>query len=163
LLRNLYNNDFNSVFAREIRKPMKCVIHDTVEFRCSYIMTNLSLASWGKELGLEKKSGEEFNYNKLRSPLTKLTKIEREYFQRDIEVMIKGVKKLLAEYGTIDKIPLTNTGQVRREFKNIYKKNNNYKRMITRTIPRTKEEYLIRKEAFNGGDTHACIVNVGKV
>lgn len=163
LLRNLYNNDFNSVFARELRKPMKCVIHDTVEFRCSYIMTNLSLASWGKELGLEKKSGEEFNYNKLRSPLTKLTKIEKEYFQRDIEVMIKGVKKLLAEYGTIDKIPLTNTGQVRREFKNIYKKNNNYKHMITRTIPRTKEEYLIRKETFNGGDTHACIVNVGKV
>lgn len=163
LLRNLYNFDFDKVFARTVGKPIYAELHDTIIFRCSYMMTNLSLASWGKELGLPKLSGEEFNYNKLRSPKTRLTKKELDYASRDIEVMRLGIRKLLEEYVTIQKIPLTNTGQVRREYKKVLKKNISYKKNITRCMPKTVEEYQVKKLVFGGGDTHGNIVNIGKV
>ena len=163
LLRNLYNFDFDKVFARIVGKPIYAELHETIIFRCSYMMTNLSLASWGKELGLPKLSGDEFNYHKLRSPLTKLTSKELDYASRDIEVMIKGVKKLLVEYGHIQNIPLTNTGQVRREYKEALKDDKAYKKKITRSLPKTVEDYQYKKLTFGGGDTHANIVNVNRV
>lgn len=161
-LRNLWNYNFENVFSRTLRKPMKACLND-IEFRCTYFMTNMSLATWGKQLGIHKKSGIEFNYTKLRSPITELTPLELEYCERDIEVMIVGIKKLLEEYKTIANIPLTNTGQVRRVVKNIYKKDCNYKHFITSCLPRTVDEYLIYKQVFGGGDTHGNIINVNRV
>lgn len=162
LLRNLWNYDFDDVFARTIGKPMKAT-KGNIEFRCSYMMTNLSLASWGKELGINKLSGQKFNYHKLRTPKTELTEEELAYCSRDIEVMIAGIKKLLAEYKTIDNIPLTNTGQVRREYKEVLKKNVAYKKMITRTLPKTVEEFNVRTQVFGGGDTHGNLPNIDRV
>lgn len=161
-LRNLYNDEIYDVFARTMRKPMKCKV-GLIEFRCTYFMTNMSLALWGKQLGLPKLSGQDFNYKALRSPLTKLSKSQLDYCERDIKVMIIGLRKLLEEYKTLKNIPMTNTGQVRRVVKNIYKKDIRYKKYITSCLPKTADEYKIYKAIFAGGDTHANITNVNKV
>ena len=160
-LRNLYNYEFVDVFARTMRKPMKARVNNIV-FRCSYVAVNMSLKTWGKQLGINKLSGDDFNYKKIRTPKTKLTKEELSYCKRDIEVMIAGIKKLLEEYKHIKDIPLTNTGQVRKPIKKIFSKDVRYKKNITKCLPHDVEHYLIDKQVFSGGDTHTNIINANK-
>lgn len=162
ILRNLWNYDIEDVFARTMRKPMKCRV-GKILFRCTYFMTNMSLATWGKQLGIPKLSGQDFDYHEIRTPLTHLPEDKLAYCERDLEVMIVGIRKLLEEYKHLDKIPLTNTGQVRGVVKKIYQKNVGYKKRITACLPRTVDEYLTYKAVFGGGDTHGNIINVNKV
>ena len=64
--RNVF--DFSEVFARTQRKPMYARAAG-IEFRCSYMLTRLSLDSWGKQLNLEaKKQTGLLDYHVLRSP-----------------------------------------------------------------------------------------------
>lgn len=158
-LLNLFT--FDDVFARNIRKPMKCTYKDT-EFRCSYMLNRLSLSSWGKQLGIKKLVGD-LDYNKIRTPLTKLTKKELAYCEHDIMIMIAGLKKYREKYKTIKKIPLTQTGEVRKVVKDMYKREYGYHQFMTKLLPRDLEEYKIAKQIFAGGDTHANVINVGLV
>lgn len=157
-LRNIIQ--FESVFARQVRKPMKANF-DVFEFRCSYILTNLSLDSWGKQLGVHKKTGE-LDYNIIRTPNSPLFDFEWEYCEYDIRVMVAGLKKYRDKYDHIYKIPLTCTGEVRNVIKSMYKKNAAYMRKITRLLPSSAEEYKIHKSVFGGGDTHANAKNANK-
>lgn len=61
-----------TVFARSVRKPIK-FNWDIFEFRCSYMLTRKSLATWGDELGCEKMVGD-LDYNILRTPKTPMAK-----------------------------------------------------------------------------------------
>lgn len=160
-LRNLPFNWVN-VFARTLRKPMKAVTDNHIEFKCSYMLTNLSLESWGKQLGVSKKVGD-LDYTKLRTPLTHLTSREMGYCEYDLKIMIEGLKKFREQYEHIHKIPLTSTGRVRRVIKEIYKDNYKYHKHITHLQPTNSEMYKIYKAVFGGGDTHAHIVNVNRV
>lgn len=158
-LLNLFT--FDDVFARSVRKPMKCGFKDT-EFRCSYMLNRLSLSNWGKQLGIKKLVGD-LDYIKIRTPLTHLTKKELAYCEHDILIMLAGLKKYLAKYGTIKKIPLTQTGEVRKVVKDMYKREYGYHQFMTKLLPRDVEEYKIAKQIFSGGDTHANVINVGLV
>lgn len=150
----------SNVFARQIRKPMKFIYNDVVEFRCSYQLTHLSLDSWGKQIGVHKKTGY-LDYHKLRTPLTPLTDKELEYCEYDIKVMIAGLRKYIDTYGKISKIPLTQTGEVRAVVKNMYKHKKSYHNYVTRLLPKNVNEYKVYKSVFGGGDTHANILHVG--
>ena len=59
---------------------MKVVSNEfpNIEFRCSYMLTRLSLETWGKQLGVEKLVGF-VDYEKLRTPLTPLTQEDLDY------------------------------------------------------------------------------------
>lgn len=150
---------WNSVFARTLRKPMKAVCNNDICFKCSYMLTNLSLASWGKQLGIDKKVGD-LEYTKLRTPLTELSQKELEYCEYDIKIMIEGLKKYRTKYEKLSKIPLTSTGEVRRVVSAIYDKDFNHKKHITKLQPKNVEQWKIFKACFGGGDTHAHVVNV---
>ena len=150
---------WNSVFARTLRKPMKAICNNDICFKCSYMLTNLSLSSWGKQLGIEKKVGD-LDYTKLRTPLTQLTEKELDYCEYDIKIMIKGLKKFRDKYEKLSKLPLTSTGEVRRVVSKIYEKDFNHKKHITKLQPKTVEQWKIFKSCFGGGDTHAHVVNV---
>ena len=65
---------WDSVFARSSHKPIKAKSKEypNIEFRCTYMLTRLSLATWGEQLGVAKMVGD-LDYDKLRTPLTKLT------------------------------------------------------------------------------------------
>lgn len=150
-----------TVFARSERKPIK-FNWDIFEFRCSYMLTRKSLATWGNELGCEKMVGD-LDYNILRTPKTPLTDKEKGYCKRDCIVVYHGIKDFLNIYKYQHAIPLTQTGRVRRVVKDFTKNNQKYLRKITRMQPKTEDEYKILRSAFMGGSTGACYLNAGKV
>ena len=160
-LRNVLH--ITDVFARTVRKPMKFEAND-IEFRCSYMLTRLSLDSWGKNLDLEfKKQKGLLDYNVLRSPLTPLDEDQLKYCEYDILTMYAGLKKYLSKYKEIPKIPLTQTGEVRKVVRDLFKGNNRYLFKITSLQPKTVNEYKRLKSVFAGGETHGCRFNVGRI
>ena len=158
--RNVF--DFSDVFARTQRKPMYARAAG-IEFRCSYMLTRLSLDSWGKQLNLEaKKQTGLLDYHVLRSPKTKLTDDELKYCEFDIKTMFYGLKRYQMKYGSVKDIVLTQTGEVRKPVKQMFTKDNGYHFKITKLQPATFEEYKRMKAAFWGGDTHANRINACK-
>lgn len=148
--------EWDNVFARSPHKPMKCIPKKfpNIEFRCTYMLTRLNLATWGEQLGLPKMVGD-LDYDILRTPLTPLTDKELGYCERDCLVVEAGIKDYLKRYGTIRNIPLTQTGTVRREVKDLLSSDNEYVKFIKKLVPIDAEEYQMLQDIFAGGYTHA--------
>lgn len=96
-----------------------------LEFRCSWKLSNKSLAKWGKDLGIKmrKKSGL-IDYQKIRYQDDDLTFDDWLYMLYDVWALEECVKKQMAIYGDdLNHIPLTSTGYVRRDARHYYRKN----------------------------------------
>lgn len=133
-LRNIFN--FKNVMARKSRKIMKCQIEDlNFEFRCSLYMTNVKLEKLPKiyQLDVEKLTGN-LDYSKFRHYDTKLTKKELAYCENDCLVVYKYIKRELEQYKTSKNIPITSTGHVRRELKELISNNYHYKNKVKKAI-----------------------------
>lgn len=142
------------VFARTPQHPMKCTFKEfpLYEFRCTYALTNMSLANWGKDLGVDKKIGQ-LDYHKLYTPYSDLNDSELEYCEYDCIIVYEGIKQLLTEYQTVFKLPLTSTGRIRKVFKGILCKDKGYMRAVKRRIP-SVNEYEMQQHIYAGGWTH---------
>ena len=108
---------FDSVFARKSRHPLVADVNKfRLTFRCSYLLTNLSLENWGDayKLSIKKKVGH-LDYSKIRTPLTPMTEEEIEYGVYDVMTMVAGLQYYKNQYEHIYNIPLTHTGKIRRE------------------------------------------------
>lgn len=147
---------WKNVFAKTPHKPMKCVPKEypNIEFRCSYMLTRLSLESWGKQIGYHKATGF-LDYETIRTPLTELTEKEMKYCEDDCLVVFHGIEVYRNRYGSIRNIPLTQTGTVRRVVKELLTKDSDYNYNIKKLIPRSAEEYKRLMNLFAGGYTHA--------
>ena len=170
-LRNIF--DFK-VFAREQRKVMKCEIIDTtIEIRCSYVLTNMSLENVAKQnnLPVQKQVGS-LDYDKIRNTKTILTEEELKYCEYDCLVIYHYIKLMLQKYRTFKNIPLTATGKVRKELKKYIAEHNgnkegiynlkNWKRKISKLTEDTYTfENLVR--CFSGGYTHANAYYYGAI
>lgn len=114
--------EFDNVFARSPHKPIYATPknYPNITFKCSYVLTNLSLESWGKTLGVQKKKGD-LDYNQMRTPLYPIEENELEmgYCEADIRVMIAGIRKYVERFGSLKDIPMTKTGIVRKHTKDI--------------------------------------------
>jgi len=156
--------EWDSVFARTAHKPMKCVPkkYPNIEFRCSYFLTRLSLASWGLQIGYHKAVGD-LDYEKLRTPLTPLTDKEMGYCEDDLLVVYHGILEYRKKYGSIRNIPLTQTGTVRRVVKELLMKNRDYAKFIKKLVPSNADEYQLLIDVFAGGYTHANRYYSGQV
>ena len=147
---------WDSVFARSSHKPIKAKSKEypNIEFRCTYMLTRLSLATWGEQLGVAKMVGD-LDYDKLRTPLTKLTDKELKYCEMDCLVVEAGIKSYLKKYKKQRFIPMTQTGTVRQEVKEILMSDEEYVKKIKRLVPKSPEEYKRLQTVFAGGYTHA--------
>ena len=160
-LSGLYNFENEDVFFRDIRKPIYCRLNNVIEFRCSYIQTNMSLKELTKQLGVEEKlSGDEFDYSKIRFPWTPLTDYELEYCIRDVRSLVECMRvKMRNDGDTLQTIPLTSTGYVRRDciaaIAPLY--------MNIKDILPSEPEYRLLRKAFRGGNTHASRKSSGKI
>ena len=155
---------FTNIFCRKPHSPMKCSAagFPNIEFRCSYMLTRLSLETWGKQVGVHKKAGD-LDYEKLRTPLTPLTDSEMDYCEYDCRVVYAGIKTYLKRYGTIRNIPLTQTGTVRREVKERLTSDEKYLKRVKKLVPADPEEYRMLMDIFAGGYTHANRQHAGIV
>lgn len=155
---------WDKVFARLAHKPIKasCAEFPFIQFRCSYMLTRLSLASWGKQLGVLKAEGD-LDYDKLRTPLTPLTDQELHYAEMDCKVLSAGIKDYIKRYKKQRNIPLTQTGTVRRSVKELLTKDKQYIRKIKKLVPKSPDEYKRLQNIFSGGYTHANQMYSGKL
>lgn len=81
-----------------------------LNFRCSLKLLSKSIYQLGNELKIPKL---DYEYNKVRTPLTKLDDKEIEYNYRDVEIMLKAIYNLYTNNQYIKEIkdiPLTKTG-----------------------------------------------------
>ena len=154
----------SDVFARSAHKPMKFKAEEypNIEFRCSYILTGLSLDDWGKEIGFKKLSGT-LDYNLMRTPLTPVFDFELDYAEYDCLVVYHGILEHLKTYKDVWDVPLTNTGKVRRRAKKLLTNDYYYMKGIKRLIPKDAKEYALLRQIFQGGYTHGNRKYLNKV
>ena len=158
----------STVFSKDGRKVMKATTGN-IEFRCSYMLTNKSLAKLtqtSKTCVHKKLDGEIFDYTKFRTPKTELEEYELMYNYNDVKGLVECIEELLetrvrpnGKKYTLLNLPLTSTGFVRDKFKaNARAKDADGKkyRAKLRDCEISLEEYKILSDyVFRGGDTHA--------
>lgn len=153
-LKGVFN--FYDVMARISRKVMTAKMVDyNILFKCSYMMSNCSLAGLPKlfHLPVEKKVGD-LDYNKIRNSETVLTDKELGYCEYDCLVVYYYIKEELKTYDDVRHIPTTSTGHVRRELYNLVLTDFKYKRIVSKAINIDPHVYNMLQDAFMGGYTH---------
>lgn len=138
-------------------KPHKILTYiiGGIEFRCSYLLSNMSLDKWSKHLNcIHNKLVGAIDYDKIITPNDTLTKTQWDYQYEDVYTLAECIEKTL-EYNndTIATIPLTSTGYVRRDVRNATKKDKSYRKWFVKTALDV-DSYKVAKSAFSGGYTH---------
>ena len=154
-----------SVVSRKSRRVMECELADyNITFRCSLYMTNCSLEYLPKvfNLPIAKKVGD-LDYTKLRHSKTPLTDKELGYCEYDCLVVYEYIKMELNTYKTVSRIPITSTGQVRRELHELLIKDYKYKNKVSNMYNTRPSVYNLLVQAFAGGYTHANYIYADEV
>jgi len=124
-------------------------------FKCSYRLSQRSLSNWAKELSTKhKKLSGAVDYSIIRYPTTLLYRNDWRYMFYDVIVLDECIYKQLEIHGdTLDTIPLTNTGYVRRYARKQSQKDrqNYYTFQKNQT---TFPVYRMLRSEFSGGYTH---------
>ena len=152
-LKGLYDFEPDEVFATDSRKVLKCTMYDCIEFRCSYMLTNQSLDMYLKKMNVEnlKLSGDLFDYTKERYYFTPLSDYELQYMINDVKGLVQALTRQLAiDKDTLQTIPLTSTGYVRRDMKMAMR---TYNHDQMREMLPGVTIYKLLREAFRGGNT----------
>ena len=155
-LKGIYNFIPDDIFAVASRKLIKCDMHQCFEFRCSYKLTNMNLKQFTSKMGVEhvKLSGDDFDYSIKRYPWSDLTPDELEYCINDVLGLVEALNRLMERDGdTLQTIPLTSTGYVRRNTKRAMREGIHHS-FVYSMLP-DYETYVALREAFRGGNTHA--------
>ena len=143
---------FTDVFAMASRSILTAKT-DHLEFRCSYKLSNMSLAKWIENTPntLHYKGVGDLDYDTVRTPDTPLTEVEYGYGFNDVKGPYECLMELLKE-DNIATIPLTSTGYVRRDCRHAMNKNKNNRKMFLRSRL-TLLQYKLLRECFRGGNT----------
>ena len=152
-LSGIFKFSSEDVFCMDARKIAKCILDDRIEFRCSYILTNLSLDNFTKRMDVKHKklSGVEFDYKKIRYPWTPLSDQELRYCINDVLGLNESILKYMESEGdSLYTLPMTATGFVRREIKKKVRMLS-HKYMVG--IQPDMDVMEVLREAFRGGNT----------
>ena len=122
-IRDFLKDDLGGfeVFATASRTPIYVMCGAGFEFRCSYKLTNMNLQkACENELGVNHpKAAGDLDYKKVRTAETSLNKTEFGYCVSDVVSLYELIEqRMINESDTLDSIPLTSTGYVRRECRN---------------------------------------------
>lgn len=150
------------LFAKDAHKVLYYLSHG-IEFRCSYFLSNMNLQKFCENSKLcfhFKMSGENYNYKKIRTCDTEMAEEESGYCYCDVAGLYECIETRLLE-DDLTTIPLTSTGYVRRDYRKRMKNKRN--RDLFLKLALTPETYIMCKQAFRGGDTHANRYKVGYI
>lgn len=160
-IKGIYNFEPDEVFAIEARRVLKFSMFNSFEFRCSYLLSNMSLDKFLKEMRVEHEKQAGFDYKKLRYPWTPLSESEMLYCINDVRGLVEAIyKRLEKDHDNLYTIPLTSTGYVRRDCKKAMR---TFPRDWLRDLQPDFDTYQLLTEAFRGGDTHANRIHAGKI
>ena len=165
-----------NVFAVDERKPVKALCSYGIEFRDSYILSGYSLEKLAENLVSHniKKLVGDLDYNLTRTHITELTENELAYCNNDVEIVLAYINEQIEQYEDITKIPMTNTGRVRKFVRDkcYYTEKSHKKRSkgkyqrykeLMNELTLTTEEYTMLKRCFMGGFTHASMLYSGQL
>lgn len=158
-LKGIINFESNDVFATEPRRVLKAR-YKNIEFRDSYLLTNMSLAEFTNKYGVEVPKLTGFNYDVFRDSETPLTDDELLYCIVDVYSLCEALEILMKSDGdNLLTIPLTSTGYVRRDAKKAMR---GYAQYLKPILP-DADIYLQLRKAFRGGNTHANRYGAGYI
>lgn len=161
LMNILQDYTIEKMVAREKRKPISFYVKElNIIFRCAYMLTNMKLEDAAKFYTHVKKLSGDLDYNKERSPLTKLDDTEMLYCEYDIISLYEVILTFLDKYRAIPYIPLTSTSTVRYAIKQ--EVNYFYIKAMQDLVPPV-DMYLKFWYAFSGGYTHCNILKTSKI
>lgn len=146
------------VFATGRRVPIYVLCGAGFEFRCSYKLTNMNLQkACENELGVtHPKAAGDLDFKKCRVATTLLDATEFGYCVSDVVSLYELIeRRLINEGDTLDTIPLTSTGYIRRITRAECRKDRRYRERVFKRNMLTKDVYTLLKEAGRGGNTHA--------
>ena len=152
------------IFADSERKPIKATTNTHFIFKCSYRLSGYSLEVLANNLKSHniKKMVGDLDYNLIRNSKTPISKEELKYCENDVLIVTSYIDEQINEFGNIEKIPLTQTGKVRRYVRKQCFQNKNYQYFI-KELTIEKPEYLMLKNAFMGGFTHCNAMYTNKI
>lgn len=146
--------NFHSIFSIDEHAIIKCLTEDKAfEFRCSYKLSNMNLEKFIENTPNHYyiKAKGDLDYSKLRTPKTELSDIEYGYCYNDVKGLYHSINHLLEE-DTLDTIPLTSTGYVRRECRKAMR-NKEDRKIFNNSKIKKYSLYEKLKKAFRGGNT----------
>ena len=151
-LRGVLRFETDNVFAIKERKILKAV-YEHLEFRCSYLHSNMSLKDYLKKMGTAHQKLPDYEYTAKRFSWTELTETELEYCVNDVIGLVEAITiEMAADGDNLYTFPLTSTGYVRRDAKRAMRQvSHGY---VQGQLPDYATFKKLR-EAFRGGDTHA--------
>lgn len=164
------------VFSIDERKPLKALCSYGIEFRDSYLLSGFNLELTAKNLTKHKvdKLIGDLDYDLIRHDKTPLTDEEIGYIRNDVIIILYYINEQIEIYGDITKIPLTNTGRVRKYVKDrCYFTNTNHAkssagkyqryRTIMNDLTLDSKVYKMLNRGFMGGFTHANANYTGQI
>ena len=163
--------EWESVFALDQRRPCYARTKTGIEFRCSYILSGASLEYVGNNLQKYKirKLVGSLDYSLPRHSGTFLTEEERSYSINDVRVVCAYIQEKIEHDGSLASVQLTKTGYVRKYIRDVCMPRGkrgrrsrdtlNYMSLM-RSLKIQPPEYLIQRDAFAGGYTHAAPAHV---
>ena len=152
------------IFADSERKPIKATTDTHFIFKCSYRLSGYSLEVLANNLKSHniKKMVGDLDYNLIRNSKTPISKEELKYCENDGLIVTSDIDEQINEFGNIEKIPLTQTGKVRRYVRKQCFQNKEYQYFI-KELTIEKPEYMLLKNAFMGGFTHCNAMYTNKI
>lgn len=155
-LRTIYYFRPEEIFATGPRKILKFTMYDgALEFRCSYMLTNMSLGAWTRKMKVQhpKLDTEEYDHQMIRWPWDKLTEEELRYCRHDVLGLCEALQvQMDRDHDTLETIPLTSTGYVRRDVKQVMR---SWSYWGIQAVQPDVDVFRALREEFRGGDTHA--------
>lgn len=150
-------------FAKDHHTPLYVEYDKHITFKCSYQLTNMSLAKFLENENVPEQFRKlgDYDYFKRRFYNSKIKRYDRIYMRNDVIGLALGLRhKMEKEKKQLSDLPLTSTGYVRKAIRNecppiyreIYKHNFN-----------TYNNYLKIKKTVRGGDTHGNRFKIGKI
>lgn len=126
------------------------------EWRCSYRLTNMSLAKWSNEMNVEhKKQVGLYDYDRIIYQDSKLDSDSEMYDYYDVKSMEECIEKQNQYHGdNLATMPLTFTGYVRRELRSSCKANKRFRQTYFYKNRLSAELYYALLKSYAGGMTH---------
>ena len=164
--------DYGKVFARSMHSVMRCESNKgQIVWRDSYLLSQASLADTAVAYRLDhRKAAGDVDYNTVYLPCTPLTDKRLSYCELDCLVLRDFIALKLAEYGSIQAIPLSMPAEVRKIIKDGVTAGADNKAaalrkwyFLTKKSSPDLTKFDMLTACFSGGYVHASALYAGRV
>lgn len=152
--------DDKDIFATDSHKVLYFKTQDGFEWRCSYRLTNMSLAKFiaSSKGTVHAKGVGDLDYSVRRTSKTDLSEIEYGYCYNDVMGLYEAILSRL-DVDSLKSIPYTSTGYVRRDTRKAMQPC----KQLLKSLKVTPEIYFMLQEAFRGGNTASNALKCNRV